>query len=203
MKYTTPIEMYDAIIQDETIDTIEACTHYLNCHIKDFDLVKIDQVKFERCTFAFDSFKKLEILDVIFLYCDVSNFDFEESLLHRVDFMHCKLIGASFIEASLTYVRFQESILRYANFATTKIKEVAYTSCELVEGSFLGMKQKGLSFEQCLINKLDLRETSLAGLDVSNSEFDSLFVDLQKCKGLKIRFDQAASIALMLGLEIV
>lgn len=206
MKRTKPIEQYDQVIENQELrfDQIELKTHYKNCTFYDEEeMMKFDEVKFERCIFECSKLVKKEFLDVVFQNMDVSNLEFDESLFQRVDFRNCKLIGSSFYKSKLKYVIFQESILRYANFSNTNLEHVSFNSCELVEASLLASEYKELKFDHSQITKLDLRETKIKGLDVSTCEFDSLLVDMRDLNGLKIRFDQAAVIAMMLGVEIV
>ncbi|MDF9824916.1 uncharacterized protein YjbI with pentapeptide repeats [Breznakia sp. PF5-3] len=204
-KRIDPIEHYEEIIDDKalTISDIKSNTHYKNCHIEGIEETnKFDEVKFENCFFADKALLKLECLDVIFEKIDFSNVQFDESLFYRVRFANCKFIGTSFYKTKMKNVAFHESNLHYANVSLSNLTHVSFHNSDLSEASLQEVEHKELMFVKSNLDKVDLHDTVIKGLDLSSCEFDSLGIDLRDCRNVKIRYDQAVIIAKMLGFEI-
>lgn len=60
-----------------------------------------DGCLFENIDFTKVSLKYLDLIDVTFDKCDLSNQNFDHQYLNRVQFKNCKLTGTSFIETNL------------------------------------------------------------------------------------------------------
>ena len=60
--------------------------------------------------------KHLDLIDVTFDKCDLSNQNFDHQYLNRVQFKNCKLTGTSFIETNLKDVLFDHCQGRYSKF---------------------------------------------------------------------------------------
>lgn len=66
----------------------------------------IDSFIFEKIDFKDIELIDIDLTDVIFDGCDLSNKDFNEKYLSRVVFKNCKMLGTSFIDATLKDIEF-------------------------------------------------------------------------------------------------
>lgn len=204
-KIVAPSANYTQIIQGENllIEEIEENTHLFNCDIDcRFGRKQFQEVQFENCRFLLNDYSQMEFLDVIFKKCDLSNFNFSKSIFYRCKFQSCKLIGSQFIGSTLKDVYWQDCLINYAVFSNSKLKQICFEDSQLEEAFFQNVSMNKVEFIKCNLQLADFTESKLNNLDLSTSDFIDLKLTPSLAKGLSIRLDQAASIAVMLGVII-
>jgi len=79
----------------------------------------IEQCQFENTIFTHNQFFRVEVTDVIFKNCDLSNCQFEKSSWYRVHFINCKLVGTTFDQSFFKDILFEACNLNLAAIRRT------------------------------------------------------------------------------------
>lgn len=191
------------------VDSLMSKEEYSSCLISDClieyqeaERVSFDKVMFKNVTITESSLGGIELTDVIFENCDLSNVDFSEAFVHRTEFRHCKMIGTDFTRGRFKNVRILDCVGELASFRFGNLKQVAFEHSSLVSSDYYQASLDDVSFTECNIDQAMLEGCKLNGIDLSDSEFGSLKVDIQDLPGCIISAAQAATFVGMLGLVI-
>lgn len=184
-------ELHDRLIENRTIENLEAGRR------------SFDRVMFRNVTIASSALEQAEFTDAVFENCDFSNINFAGSLIHRTEFRKCKIIGADFSLGILQNVQLTDCIGDYTNFRYAKFKHVRFEDCSLIGSDFYAAALHKFFLSQCNIDRIVLAGAKLKGIDLSNSRFQSLTVNLEDLEGCTIAADQAPAFARLLGLNVV
>lgn len=168
-----------------------------------FSDITFDSCKFEKIDFHLLNLKNVFFCDCIFEHIDFSNFEFYKTNFTRCQFIDCKMIGTSFIDSVLADVSISSSLLRYGNFSNCKLQHFVLTKTDCSQASFHYMNVKDFSISQSNLQGAEFLETSLKQVDLSDSSIEGIVIDLKSLKGAKVSFEQAASLAQILGVIIV
>ncbi|MBK0040912.1 MULTISPECIES: pentapeptide repeat-containing protein [unclassified Leuconostoc] len=164
---------------------------------------QVDEVTFKNCIFTQDSFKKYEFLDCQFNGIDFSNKNMENCVIYRSSFNKCKLVGTSLINSTLKDVLFKNSKIDFSNFSGSKLSNCSVNNSDCNDVYFIEVIFKGKFFcQQSTLNRCNFSETNLQGVDISESTFDTIVVQPERVKGLKINHTQAAQLIPLLGVII-
>ena len=193
-----------------TFDEIDHESYYTNCQFKDCTLsnrqlesVCFQHVAFINVTFDHCRFTRFECLDVTFEGCNISNNEWIGGTFHRIAFKDTKLLGTNFAESSIVDAHFDHCIGNYSSFNYASMKLVRFQDSSLIESEFFEVKWKKLDFVTCQLDRMSIMRTNLNGLNLSDSEFESLAVSIDLVKGCKLNAGQALIIAHSLGILIV
>ena len=169
----------------------------------DFPLanLEINGCTFSHVTFA-SSMERVDLLDVVFDHCDLSNLDFSNRSIHRVIFRDCKLVGTIFIEASLEHVRFENCTLTYSNFTSSFLRNVMFCNTNMDEVSFNEVTWKYLTFDHCTFAQTEFLHTSLKQLDFTSSDISGILLDPSSVRGMIVTSYQAITLSRLLGIVI-
>ena len=113
------------------------------------------------------------------------------------------MIGTSFIDSTLVDVTFHSSLMRYSNFANCKFQHISFVKSDCLQASFHYLDVKDLSISESCLDETEFLESSLNQVDLSDSSISGIVTDLKSLKGAKVSFEQAASLAQILGVTIV
>ncbi|WP_310831757.1 pentapeptide repeat-containing protein [Paenibacillus pedocola] len=198
-----------ALLPPQQIDLLETKEEYSNCLISDVqfeyqeaDKVSFDKVFFKNVIISNSSLRGIELTDVIFENCDLSNVNFSEAFVHRTEFRQCKMIGTDFTRARFQNVRVIGSICDFASFRFGNLKLISFEQSSLVSADYYQSIFQKVSFEECKIDQAVMAGVRLKDTDLSSCEFTGLLVDIEDLPGCIISADQAASFAGLLGLVI-
>lgn len=164
--------------------------------------VSFDKTIFKNVTIAESSLNGIELTDVIFDHCDLSNVDFSDAFIHRTAFRDCRLIGTDFTRARFQNVSVIGCIGEFAVFRFVSFKGVSFERSSLISADYYQSSLNGLYFSECNLDQATLAGCRLKDIDLSDCEFTGLTVDLQDLNGCIISAEQAASFAGLLGLVI-
>ena len=164
--------------------------------------VTFDNFRFESVTMTETSLHFLELTDVIFERCDLSNLDFSNATIHRTEFRNCKIIGIDLTEATLRNVLFHNCIGDFANFRYANFKQVLFEESSLRSADFYSSTFLKVYMQQCNLDAVQLSATKLDGMDLSNCEFTVLGVGIEDIKGCTISKEQASVFANLFGLIV-
>ena len=129
-----------------------------------------DGCLFENIDFTKVSLKHLDLIDVTFDKCDLSNQNFDHQYLNRVQFKNCKLTGTSFIETNLKDVLFDHCQGRYSNLSSSQLFNVMFDHCDLQEASFYDANFKKIQFNETNLIQSELASLHHKGLDLSTCQ---------------------------------
>lgn len=169
---------------------------------QDAHKVSFDQVIFKNVTITESSLPGIELMDVIFDHCDLSNVDFTDAIIHRTEFRNCKLIGTDFTGGRFQNVYVKDCLGDFATFRLADLKQVAFDNSSLKNSDYYQSKFQKVAFSRCNIDQAMLAGTKLSGMDLSDCEFSGLIVDIQDLEGCIISPQQAVSFVGLLGLVI-
>lgn len=162
----------------------------------------IDECIFDKVDFTPVVLERVELIDVEFNDCDLSNKRFDFQPLHRVIFKNCKLYGTSFIDSSLKDVVFDNCKSRYLNLSGSKLRNVIFKSSDFTEASFSGTECKGIYMENVKFEKAEFMRANFNGVDFSKSSIDGAYFDLDTLKGIAVNPSQCVLLASMLGVIV-
>ena len=91
----------------------------------------------------------------------------------------------------------------YINLSGSKIENSQLEKSSLVDSYFQDVTiKKSLKFIQCELDKTDFLGTSLVGVDISSSYFETLNVTTDQVRGCIISPQQAITFVSLLGVKI-
>jgi len=151
----------------------------------------IEQSQFEKTTFSAANFFRLEVTDVIFKDCDLSNCQFEKSSWYRVQFINCKLVGTTFDQSLFKAVSFDNCNLNLANLNEMKLVNVTAKDSQLTEINCMETSLKTIHLTNCNLNNADFTNTPLNKSDLRRCEFDALRVQPIDIRGCRVSAAQA------------
>lgn len=189
--------------QQLSLDQIEAGESYEKCHLTYSDeRLSFEGVTLKNCTFDQSDFSHSEWDNCVFEGCEFLNNNFTESFFYQTKFSKCRLMGADFSGSTLLKSTIVDSKADYLNLSATKLEECSFLDSSLQEAYFQEVKiKKGLNFQRCDLDGTDFLGTSLKGVDLSSSLFESLNVEPRLLKGCQISITQAAVFVGLLGIK--
>ena len=163
--------------------------------------VSLTRVKLQGMRFD-AALPSLELEDVLFEGCDLSNAVFSDSFLLRVAFLNCRMIGVDLSGATLRDTEFNHNVLQYANFRFSRLKRALFDGCNCSEADFSGMSLEKIQFLQTDLRKVQMSGTPLANIDFTSCEIDGLGARPEDLRGAVFSPEQAITAAKILGVEI-
>ena len=165
--------------------------------------IQIENAIIKNCRFSNTDFGRSDFMDVVFENCDFSNVDLSQSSIHRIEFKGCKFVGTNFPACSFGNVVFEESVINLASFFESKLKKVLFDRVIARNTYFYNCKfNSAVEFQSCNLDESNFYNTSLKGVDISSSTFDSLIISFDELKGCKVSPSQAIYFASLMGLVI-
>ncbi|WP_151733025.1 pentapeptide repeat-containing protein ['Paenibacillus yunnanensis' Narsing Rao et al. 2020] len=195
--------------QPRTLHSLADREEVTNCIVSDCLIeyqeatrVACDKVIFRNVTIAESALPSIELTDVIFENCDLSNVNFSEAFIHRTEFRRCKMLGTDFSDARLQNVRLIDCLADFANFRMGSFKQVAFESSSLISSDFYRCGLNSVAYSKCNIDQTNLAGCKLKDIDLSDCDFTGFLVDIPDLQGCVISAGQAAAFAGLLGLVI-
>lgn len=148
------------------------------------------------------AFPSLELEDVLFEGCDLSNAVFSDAILVRAAFRNCRMTGADFSGASLKDVLFENCVLKYANFSYAKFNRAAFCECSATEAEFGETALLKTRFLRTDLRSAQLSGTPLKGIDLTSCRIDGMGARPDDLRGAILSPEQAITAAKILGVEI-
>ena len=170
-------KLEEALVENTTIDGIENLSVSLNLCI-------FINVVFEYC-----DFRRIDMTDIIFENCDLSNINFPYSSLYRVEF-------------TLKSVVFKNCLGRYSNFAFSKFSGVSIENSDFSFAVFQEIKNETLLLDSNNLTKSVFTGTSLNNVDFTNSDIDGIEVRLKDVYGGTFSANQALDLSKLMGISI-
>ncbi|MNO13053.1 Pentapeptide repeats (8 copies) [compost metagenome] len=193
----------------QQIHTLQSKEEISHCLISDSLIeyqeaarVSFDKVIFRNVTIAGSTLNAIELTDVIFEHCDLSNVNFSDAFVHRTEFRNCKLTGTDFSRGRFQNVRIVDCIGDFASFRFGKFKGTAFVNCRLVSSDYYQAGLNHVEFSECDIDQATFEGCRLKEINLSDCRFAGLHVDIEDLAGCIISVEQAASFAGLLGLII-
>jgi len=169
---------------------------------QDAKRVSFEKTMFKNVTVMESSLIGVELTDVVFDKCDLSNVCLTDSFLHRVEFRNCKIIGTDLTRSRFKHVRFVNCMGEFALFRFAKLKHVVFDECVLTSADFSHSQLEKTFFSACRINQAAMTGCKLEGIDLSDCDFDDLIVEIEDLKGCIIAPRHATSFIGLLGVVI-
>ena len=193
---------YDSIRKDEdqifdgvTVESSVFSASELNRFISYGSVIKDSNL-------AGNEFDGADLTDTRFINCDFSNTIFNKASIHRVEFINCKMTGVNFDESIMKHIKFQESLLNFSGIHESKFENVLFEDTRCVTADFFNVKFKNIEFENCDLSESRFIDTSLAGVDISTSYFESLSIKREDLAGCVVSSIQGVQMATLMGLIV-
>lgn len=144
----------------------------------------------------------LELEDVLFEGCDLSNAVFSDAILLRVAFQNCRMTGIDLSGAVMKDTRFRSSVLPYANLRFTRFERASFVECNCSESDFGEASLGKMQFMGTDLRKAQMSGTSLKGIDFTTCNIDGLGSRPEDLRGAIFSPEQAITAAKIIGVEI-
>lgn len=110
---------------------------FADCTIcgEDIERLCVEKTIFRNVVFIDVSFRHIELTDVIFEKCDLSNADFSGAVIHRTSVKQSKMVGMNVAESTLRNVSFEECHGHFSSFSYSNMKQVRFDHCALCKVS--------------------------------------------------------------------
>lgn len=163
----------------------------------------LDGALLERCTLA-GPWEKASFFNTVFQDCELSAGNFSGGWFTQCAFERCKGVGANFAESRLRHVLLKDCHFRYANFTSSQLDACTAEDTDLSEAFFAECKLADCLLHRAKLTRAEFFHTPLHGLDFRDSNIEGLCVSAEgrELAGAVVSYDQAASLARLLGLEI-
>ena len=165
--------------------------------------VELDSVELAKSSLSGSHWNRLRWLDVRCTATDFSNVEWEEATVARVEFIDCRLVGAKLDRCKMEHVRFVRCQLSYAAFLSTQFRFAAFEECSMIEAQFHGSNLEDVPFLRWDLSNADFANAKLGGADVSTSTIQGIRIGANEVRGLGATREQAAALAVLLGIRIV
>lgn len=163
--------------------------------------MRFSECKFDHVTFT-GSMRSLDLADVIFDGCDLSNVNFSESGLRRVLFRHCRLVGTDCSLSSFQHVQMEGCRCTYLNLNGAVLKHVSLSACDFTDASVNDCRVSDLRLSENVFVHTEFLSTPLKDLDFSDSEMHGISVNPQSVSGMIVNASQAVELVSLLGIVV-
>ena len=183
-------KIFENVVFDKVESTASYSDEYNNC-------------TFKNCDFSNVNFDFAELIDCLFLSCNLTMAKLGNTTLSRVKFDSCKLLGVDFSKCSkfLFSISFENSMLNYSLFSRNDLKNTLFNNCKLNEVSFIETNLTSAKFLNCDLEKAIFDRTNLEKADFSTSQNYTINPELNKLK--KTKFSMPDVIGLLHNLDII
>lgn len=167
--------------------------------------IMIDSSLLTHCSFIHCNFKRGHFSDIVFQDCDLSNMILTGSAFTRVEFRGCKLTGTNLMDVNLYQVLFTDCRGEYVNLSVSKQRDVFYQNSLLRGAALNDCLFSNVSFSRCNLMEAEFYQTSLKGIDFTDSEITGTRVNqlpFNEWKGATVTTLQAVELAKLLGINI-
>lgn len=139
----------------------------------DFTSTRMDRDEYEGVEFSnciFPPVISVNLLDCVFVNCNLSNIRFNNGFLQTVTFRDSKLMGVNFSGARDfgLELHFEGCILDYASFDKKKLNKSSFRNCKVHGANFT---QSDLS--KSLISGCDFYDSVFAGTNLSGADLST------------------------------
>jgi len=177
--------------------------------LKNYDVIlttygtlRMDIDKYEDVTFDYCDLRKIDMMDVVFENCNLSNISFSKGSIYRTEFINCKLMGTRFDECSMKNVLFNSSLGKYSNFAYAKLDGVNIIESDFQSSVFQELQIKKLAFDSTNLSKAVFYNTKLKGIDFTTCNIDDIQLGVNDISGASVSVVQALELTRLMGIII-
>lgn len=174
---------------------------FSECALDDVQGMRFSECRFDHVTFT-GSMRSLDLADVIFEGCDLSNMNFSETSLRRVVFRHCRLIGTDCSLSSFQHVKMEGCRCSYLNLNGASIRHVLLSSCDFTDAAMNDCRINGLQLSEDILVHTEFLGTQLKDLDFSDSTLQGISVNPQSVPGMIVNASQAVELVSLLGIVV-
>jgi uncharacterized protein YjbI with pentapeptide repeats len=164
--------------------------------------ISFEGVVFERVDFNGMRIDSLELTDVRFINCDLSNCTFMGSIIHRVEFEDCKMMGLSLNDSTLQNVSINNCNGRFALFNFIRMKNTIFNKSNFENCNIQSGKLDKVAFTETYFTQGQMSGTSLKDMDISSCYFDGVGLRPEDIKSAIVSPMQAVEFAKLLGVII-
>jgi len=164
--------------------------------------VSFDKCIFRNVTFDYCDLRKIDMMDVVFENCNLSNISFSKGSIYRTEFINCKLMGTRFDECSMKNVLFNSSLGKYSNFAYAKLDGVNIIESDFQSSVFQELQIKKLAFDSTNLSKAVFYNTKLKGIDFRTCNIDDIQLGINDISGASVSVVQALELTRLMGIII-
>ncbi len=157
---------------------------------------------FNRHFFPACTLPGIQMNDVVFDSCDLSNVNWNHASLHRVAFRNCKLTGTNLSESTLYHISFHGCVGEYLNFSMSKLEQVSFEQCDLPHSSFTECRLRSVGFIRTKLTQSEFYRTSLRGIDLRMAEIPGIQANIPDLRGAVVSALQMTDLVPLLEVVI-
>lgn len=144
----------------------------------------------------------VQISDSRLVGCDLANAKLTASALRRIEFIDCRMTGIDLSDASLTDVSLVRCRADLSVMFSTAATRVRFEACDLRQAEFDSVTFDDVSFLRCNLAEARFVRPRLNRLDLRGSSLQGLQIPPESLRGTTIDLAQAPFIASLLGIRI-
>ena len=185
-------EIGDKTYDHETIISADCCG------------IDFQSVTFEGCRFIECDLGKVSFYGCRFLRCDLSNCKLSDSYWKDCTIENSKGKGAVLTGSTFKHTALSLNSFDYAMFSESAFMDCKLTGCALSNALFSQVLLKRMVFKDCRFTKAELFRTMLKGVDLFDCDISGIALSdtFSELRGAVVSYDQAAELALLLGVKI-
>ena len=163
---------------------------------------RFDDVHVVQTSLAGVTLSDLELNNVRFEECDLSNAVWEQAFARLTVFKGCRMTGFSVIEAILRHVHFQDCSARLARFRFARFDKPRFERCDLREADFQGAELSGAVFAACDLRGAEMAGAKLASVDLRGCQIEGARLQPDQLRGGTVDLTQAVYLIEALGINV-
>ena len=161
----------------------------------------VDGCSFFACRLPQAGFSGTMFFDCVFENCDLSGARFRGCSMKNVTFRDCRLTGADFRDAVSSDAAFIDCAVSYSNHGMAVYKKCRFQGGTFQESSFFEVEWKNCTVETDL-TLAEFQRAKLGGADLRKSTLYGAVFSADSLRGVTVSREQAADLAVLLGLVI-
>lgn len=138
--------------------------------------------------------------DCVFENCDLANATLRDAGLLRCSFVTSRLT-IDLSEATLKHVHLKDCHMHYASFTFSKLQSTNFTDCLLRDTDFVETICQDVNFIACELTGANFSKTPLASVDLPQSQFEQLTLEIDNLRGCTVNEQQAQQFLQLLQLH--
>lgn len=189
--HETPDELPDEELEDrEDYSGLNLTGH----RFESVDGVSFKELRLKEIDWSGAYLRRLDLTDVLFAACNLSNAKWEHTGAMRVAFDSCLLTGLALKAATLKHVTFQACQGRFLQFEGCNLQGARFERCVLTEASFVGSNLTGAVFIDCELHNAVFTGSTLQAADFRRSNVEASRVGQAELRGAVVSPTQAVSL---------
>ena len=152
---------------------------------------------FTECTFHDARFNASRHVDAAFVGCTFTGCSFFDAR-----FTGCKMVGSTFERCAFDLLAVEGGNWSHVSLVRADLRRATFRGARLVEAVLAEARCDGATMRDLDLSGASLDGARLDGCDLRGSDLGGAVLDVQVLRGAIVSYEQAITIAMMLGLDV-